>query len=161
VEVAAPGVCGRLGKEGGQSRPNLVLVIGCYVVPVGCCSFNPVGYFTSAGSRQVVPRHARSPCGWPCAWFTRLPRAFSEKLASHEAAVLHALHFVRIHRTLLVTPAMVAGVTGRLLSIEDMAALLDWRLRRTQFRPVRHLGPDCVSDAFQIRADSLDLGSDC
>jgi IS1 family transposase len=60
--------------------------------------------------------------------FTRLTNAFSKKLANHEAAVaLHFMHynFVRIHQSLRVTPAMAAGVTDRLWSIEDIAALLD------------------------------------
>jgi hypothetical protein len=34
-------------------------------------------------------------------------------------------NFVRIHQTLRVTPAMAAGVTDRLWSVESMAALLD------------------------------------
>jgi hypothetical protein len=34
-------------------------------------------------------------------------------------------NFVRIHQTLRVPPAMAAGVTDRLWSIEDIAALLD------------------------------------
>ena len=60
--------------------------------------------------------------------FTRLTNAFSKKLANHEAAVaLHFMHynFVRIHQTLRVTPAMAAGVTDRLWSIENIAALID------------------------------------
>jgi IS1 family transposase len=55
--------------------------------------------------------------------FTRLTNAFSKKLANHEAAVaLHFMHynFVRIHQTLRITPAMAAGVTDRLWSIEDI-----------------------------------------
>jgi hypothetical protein len=60
--------------------------------------------------------------------FTRLTNAFSKKLANHDAALtLHFMHynFVRIHQTLRVTPAMVAGVTDRLWSIEDIAALVE------------------------------------
>jgi IS1 family transposase len=60
--------------------------------------------------------------------FTRLTNAFSKKLANHEAAIaLHFMHynFVRIHQTLRVTPAMAAGMTDRLWSVEDIAALLD------------------------------------
>jgi hypothetical protein len=34
-------------------------------------------------------------------------------------------NFVRIHQTLRVTPAMAAGVTDRLWSVEDIAKLLD------------------------------------
>jgi hypothetical protein len=51
-----------------------------------------------------------------------------KKLANHEAALaLHFMHynFVRIHQTLRVTPAMAAGVTDRLWSIEDIAALVE------------------------------------
>jgi IS1 family transposase len=60
--------------------------------------------------------------------FTRLTNAFSKKVANHEAAVaLHFMHynFVRIHQTLRVTPAMAAGVTDHLWSIEDIASMLD------------------------------------
>lgn len=58
--------------------------------------------------------------------FTRLTNAFSKSLKHHEAAV--ALHFfmynfVRIHKTLRVTPAMEAKVTNRLW---DFADLLNW-----------------------------------
>ncbi len=31
--------------------------------------------------------------------------------------------FIKIHRTLRVSPAMAAGVTGRLWSVEDLVAL--------------------------------------
>ena len=64
--------------------------------------------------------------------FTRLTNAFSKKIENHVAAI--ALHFMyynfcRIHQTLRVTPAMAAGVTGRLWSIQDVVALLDARTR--------------------------------
>ena len=45
--------------------------------------------------------------------FTRLTNAFSKKVKNLRAAVsLHFAHynFVRVHRTLRVTPAMEAGV---------------------------------------------------
>jgi hypothetical protein len=40
---------------------------------------------------------------------------------------LHFMHynFCRIHTSLRVSPAMAAGVTGRLWSIEDIVDLLD------------------------------------
>jgi IS1 family transposase len=59
--------------------------------------------------------------------FTRLTNAFSKKIENHVAAqALHYMHynFVRIHQTLRVTPAMAAGVTDRLWSIEDLTGLL-------------------------------------
>jgi hypothetical protein len=43
-------------------------------------------------------------------------------------------NFVRIHQTLRVPPAMAAGVTDRLWSIEDIAALLD-QMESAQRRP--------------------------
>jgi len=55
--------------------------------------------------------------------FTRLTNAFSKKLENLKAAVaLHFAHynFVRIHSTLRVTPAMAAGVSSRLWSIEEL-----------------------------------------
>ena len=59
--------------------------------------------------------------------FTRLTNAFSKKVENHTAALgLHFAHynFCRIHQTLRVTPAMAAGVTARVWSIEDLVALL-------------------------------------
>lgn len=59
--------------------------------------------------------------------FTRLTNAFSKKIENHEAAV--ALHFMnynfaRIHQTLRVTPAMEAGVSDHVWSLEEIVALL-------------------------------------
>jgi len=55
--------------------------------------------------------------------FTRLTNAFSKKLENHVAALaLYFMYynFVRIHQTLLVTPAMAAGVTDRLWEVGDI-----------------------------------------
>jgi IS1 family transposase len=60
--------------------------------------------------------------------FTRLTNAFSKKVENHAASLaIHYMHynFVRIHQTLRVTPAMAAGVTQTLWSIEDIVRLLD------------------------------------
>ena len=60
--------------------------------------------------------------------FTRLTNGFSKKIENHMHAVaLHYMHynFCRIHKTLRCTPAMEAGVTKKLWSIEDIVALLD------------------------------------
>ena len=59
---------------------------------------------------------------------TRLTNAFSKKVENHEAAIaLHYMHynFARIHKSLRVTPAMQAGVSDHVWSIEEIAALLD------------------------------------
>jgi IS1 family transposase len=55
--------------------------------------------------------------------FTRLTNAFSKKLENLVSALyLHFAHynFVRIHKTLQVTPAMEAGITDRIWDIEDI-----------------------------------------
>jgi hypothetical protein len=60
--------------------------------------------------------------------FTRLTNAFSKKLANHEAAIaLHYMHynFCRIHQTLRVTPAMEAGISDHVWSIEEIVGLLE------------------------------------
>jgi hypothetical protein len=58
-----------------------------------------------------------------CRRFTRLTNAFSKKLANLKASVaLHYAHynFVRVHRSLRCTPAMAAGVTDRVWSVEEL-----------------------------------------
>ncbi len=59
---------------------------------------------------------------------TRLTNAFSKKLENHaHAMALHFLYynFVRIHKTLKMTPAMAAGVTNRLWEVADMVVVLE------------------------------------
>lgn len=63
---------------------------------------------------------------------TRLTNAFSKKLRNHRAAVaLHFAHYnlVRRHQTLRMTPAMAAGVTAEMWSMEQ---LLDAALAQVQ-----------------------------
>lgn len=60
--------------------------------------------------------------------YTRLSNGFSRKIENHAAAVAlnyFAYNFIRIHRTLRVSPAMAAGVTDRLWDVSDLVALLE------------------------------------
>jgi IS1 family transposase len=60
--------------------------------------------------------------------FTRLTNAFSKKVENHMHAIsLYFLHynFARIHQTLRVTPAMEAGLSNHVWSLEEIAALAD------------------------------------
>ncbi len=60
--------------------------------------------------------------------FTRLTNGFSKKVENHEHAVaLHFMHynFCWIHQTLRVTPAMEAGLSDHVWSLEEVIALLD------------------------------------
>jgi hypothetical protein len=64
--------------------------------------------------------------------YTRLSNGFSRKLENHAAATAlnyFAYNFIKIHRTLRTSPAMAAGVTDRLWSVEDLVAL--WESLRT------------------------------
>ncbi len=59
--------------------------------------------------------------------FTRLTNGFSKKIENHAHAIaLHFMHynFGRIHKTLRVTPAMEAGVSDHVWSLEEIAALV-------------------------------------
>jgi IS1 family transposase len=60
--------------------------------------------------------------------FTRLTNGFSKKIENHcHAIAIHYVYYnwVKIHTTLRVTPAMEAGLTKDLMSIEDMVRLAD------------------------------------
>jgi IS1 family transposase len=59
--------------------------------------------------------------------FTRLTNGFSKKLENHGHHVaLYFMHynFCRVHKTLRVTPAMEAGLSDHVWSIEELIALL-------------------------------------
>ncbi|MBI5912337.1 MAG: IS1 family transposase [Betaproteobacteria bacterium] len=60
--------------------------------------------------------------------FTRLTNAFSKKIENHAHAVaLHYMYynFGRIHKTLRVTPAMQAGISDHVWSLEEITSLSD------------------------------------
>jgi IS1 family transposase len=60
--------------------------------------------------------------------FTRLTNGFTKKIENHcHALALYFMlyNFVRIHKTLRVTPAMEAGVTDKLWSMEDILNIID------------------------------------
>ncbi len=60
--------------------------------------------------------------------FTRLTNAFSKKFENHAHMVaIYAVwyNWLRIHKTLRVSPAMAAGISGTLLSWEDIVDMMD------------------------------------
>ena len=76
--------------------------------------------------------------------FTRLTNAFSKCVENHHHALalyFVLYNFVRIHRTLRVTPAMAAGISDRLWTMEDIVALIGARemppTKRGPYKP-RH-----------------------
>jgi hypothetical protein len=59
---------------------------------------------------------------------TRLTNGFSKKLDNpiHALALYVAFYnFCRIHKTLRMSPAMAAGITDRLWSLDDIVAKID------------------------------------
>jgi hypothetical protein len=63
-------------------------------------------------------------------WYTRLTNAFSNHA---HAVALFALYynFVRVHKTLRMTPAMAAGITKRLWEMNDVVDMLEaWESTR-------------------------------
>jgi IS1 family transposase len=67
--------------------------------------------------------------------YTRLSNGFSRKIRNHAAAVAlnyFAYNFIKIHRTLRVSPAMAAGVTDRLWEVSDLVTLWEEYERRSE-----------------------------
>lgn len=59
--------------------------------------------------------------------FTRLTNGFSKKVENHVSAIslyFAFYNFCRVHQTLRITPAMQAGLTDHVWSVEELAALL-------------------------------------
>jgi IS1 family transposase len=73
--------------------------------------------------------------------FTRLTNAFSKKVENHchALAIYFVFHnFVRMQKSLRATPAMAAGVTDKLWSVEDIVQLVeDYEIRKREPKPVR------------------------
>jgi IS1 family transposase len=105
----------------GQKRYSPAECIGCKRVPM-IGEPNPAYVSTS-----YVERHNLS-VRMTNRRYTRLTNAFSKKIENHSAAVAlgyFAYNFIKIHRTLRVTPAMAAGVTNRLWEVSDLVGLLE------------------------------------
>lgn len=112
------------GSQGGtaEARYSPAPVVG---IKVRCCAGNPDPAEISTSyierSNLSLRMHNRR--------FTRLTNAFSKRFESHVHMVaLYTLfyNFIRIHKTLRVTPAMAAGVTKKVWSFEDLVARIDY-----------------------------------
>ena len=95
--------------------------IGCLSKPV-TGDPDPKHISTSYAERQnlTMRMHMRR--------FTRLTNGFSKKLENHVHMIaLYAVfyNFTKIHKTLRVTPAMEAGLTDHVWSMEDVVRLLE------------------------------------
>ncbi len=64
-----------------------------------------------------------------------MTNGFCKKIENHCAAIAlgyFAHNFIKIHRTLRVTPAMAAGVTDRLWDVADLVAAWEAEERRME-----------------------------
>ena len=77
--------------------------------------------------------------------FTRLTNAFSKKVEKHAYSVAlftFYYNFVRLHKTLRVTPAMAAGVSDKLWEMGDVVQLLeDYEAKRIGHKKVTAIAP--------------------
>lgn len=104
----------------GQSRYSPAKCVGC-TTQVIAGTPDPKHVSTSFVERQNLTMRMSMRR------FTRLTNGFSKKLENHAAMV--ALYFMyynfgRVHQTLRVTPAMEAGVSDHVWSIEEIVGLL-------------------------------------
>jgi IS1 family transposase len=104
-----------------EARYSPAECIGCKMIPV-IGNPDPKHISTSYVERQnwSVRTAMRR--------YTRLSNGFSRKIENHAAAIAlnyFAYNFIKIHRTLRVTPAMAAGVTDRLWDASDLVGLLE------------------------------------
>jgi IS1 family transposase len=105
----------------GQRRYSPAECIGARKTPIEG-NPDPKHISTSFAERQNlnIRMHTRR--------FTRLTNAFSKKAENHAWSVAlftTYYNFVRIHKTLRMSPAMAAGVTDRLWEIGDIVALVE------------------------------------
>ena len=85
---------------------------------------NPKYISTSHVERQNLTMRMSMGC------FARLTNGFSKKIENHFWAIaLHYMHynFCRVHQTLRVTPAMEAGVSDHVWSIEEIVNFIGVR----------------------------------
>lgn len=105
-----------------EARYSPAPVVG---IKIRCCSGDPDPAHVSTSyverSNLTLRMHNRR--------FTRLTNAFSKRFESHVhmVALYTAFYnFVRIHKTLRVTPAMAAGLVDKVWTFEDLAARIDY-----------------------------------
>ena len=86
--------------------------------------------------------------------YTRLTNGFSKKFENHAHQVaLYFFHynFVRIHRTLRVTPAMEAGLTDHVWTLEELCNLLP------NINPISRIEKELTIKALQCNPNATNI----
>jgi hypothetical protein len=105
--------------ENVKGRYSPTECIGCHKDRIEG-NLDPCYISTSERANLTVRMHNRR--------FTRLTNAFSKKFENHAHMVaIYSVwyNWIRIHKTLRVTPAMAAGVSGRLWEVGGIIALIE------------------------------------
>ncbi len=115
-------------RQESETRYSPAECIGCRTIPI-IGNPDPKHVSTSYVERQnwTVRTAMRR--------YTRLSNGFSRKIENHAAAIAlnyFAYNFIKIHRTLRVTPAMAAGVTDHLWDANELVSLAEAYERRAQ-----------------------------
>ena len=120
----------------GASPARLIMLTTCQEAPGAAAPLNALGRRRIGSRGNPAPKHVSTSYGerqnltmrMSMRRFTRLRNAFSKKPDNH----IHALalyfafyNFCRIHKTLRMSPAMAAGITDRLWSLEDIVEKID------------------------------------
>lgn len=111
------------GSSGGSSRYSPPAVVGIETKTI-MGDPDPAHINTSYAERQHLTMRMSMRR------FTRLTNAFSKKIENHAHAI--ALYFVwynfvKMHKTLRMTPAMAAGIASSPMDMSDIVALIDAR----------------------------------
>jgi IS1 family transposase len=109
------------GPQGPETRYSLAECIGSRQIAI-IGKPNARHISTSYAERQNLTMRMKMRR------FTRLTNAFSKRIDNHRWAIaLYFKHynFCRVHQTLHVTPAMEAGVSNHVWTIEELVAILD------------------------------------
>jgi IS1 family transposase len=109
------------GRKGGAAKYSPAVCIGSHADVI---SGSPDGAHISTSHVE----RANLTMRMGMRRFTRLTNAFSKKLQNLAAAVsLHFMHynFCRVHQTLGTTPAVAAGVTDHVWTLDELIGLLE------------------------------------
>ncbi len=130
-DAPAPSPAQQLGKLGGAARETDGGAEQGATAPLNASVRRSIAWkaaLTRSTSARPTSSARTSRCGWQMRRFTRLTNAYSKKAENHYQMVcLYTVwyNFVKMHKTLRCTPAMAAGLSQTLWSMDDIVRLID------------------------------------